>query len=76
VPSAYAFPAQVTPFTVLNLLQRMKADEKLSFSAEQSRELSEAIAGLQEYFFDRPVRSRNGGPDLEDVARRWLSCAK
>jgi hypothetical protein len=76
VPVAYAFPSEITPFTVLNLLERMKADEKLTLNAEQRRELSEAIENLQRYFFSRPTAGRNGDHDLEQVARRWISCAR
>ena len=72
VPS-YSLPNQITPFTVLNLLQRMQSDAQLRLNSEQKRELSEAIAGLQQYFFSRPATARNGKPDLEQVARRWVS---
>jgi hypothetical protein len=35
IPAAYVFPPELTPFTVLNLLQRMKADQKLTLNADQ-----------------------------------------
>jgi len=76
IPATYVFPSEITPFTVLNLLQRMKSDDKLRFNADQRRELGEAIQNLQQYFFARPTDFRNGGQDLEQVARRWLSCAR
>jgi hypothetical protein len=76
IPAAYVFPPELTPFTVLNLLQRMKADQKLTLNADQRRELGEAIANLQQYFFARPTDTRNGGHDLEQVARRWINCAQ
>jgi len=76
VPAAYVFPSELTPFTVLNLLQRMKAYQKLTLNVDQRRELGEAIENLKQYFFARPTDARNGGHDLEQVARRWLSCAQ
>jgi hypothetical protein len=74
--ATYSLPAQITPFTVLSLLRRMQSDEKLGLNPEQRRELGDAISGLQQYFFGRPAGDRNGKPDLEQVARRWVSCAR
>jgi hypothetical protein len=74
-PSAYVMPGHITPFTVLNLLLRMRDDQKLAFDSSQRAELNEAITGLQKHFFSRPSTERNGQPDLEEVARQWVSRA-
>jgi hypothetical protein len=71
--AAYTVPSQLTPFNVLNLLRRIHADQKLALKAEQRQELGEAISELQQYFFDRPGDHKNGQPNLEQIARRWVS---
>ena len=73
--AAYVVPSQITPFSVLSLLRRMHADQKLPLKVEQRQELGEAISALQQYFFDRPPVQHNGQPDLEQIARRWVSCS-
>jgi len=73
---AYTIPGHLTPFTVLSLLRRMHEDRQLSLTNEQRRELAETIASLQTRFFDRPATEGNSLPDLEQIARQWLSFAR
>jgi hypothetical protein len=71
----YVVPGHITPFTVISLLRRIHSDGKLALDDGQRKELESAISGLQEYFFDRPAQTRNGQPDLEQIAKRWVGSA-
>ena len=72
---AYSIPGHITPFTVLNLLRRMHEDQRLTLTAEQRRELSETIDGLQKRFFSRATQAE-ATPSLEQIARQWLTFAR
>jgi hypothetical protein len=72
--ATYNLPATVTPFTALELLRKMLADERLKFSKEHRTELAESIAGIEAYYF---ARTRNGhtAPDLDSIGRHWITRA-
>ena len=72
---AYTIPAPLTPFTLLNLLRRIHADERLALSAQHREELVTTIRDLErDYFGPR----RNGDParNLDVLAKRWVEAAK
>jgi len=71
--AVYAMPAQLTPFTVLNLLRRMSADEKLPLPQDRRQELVNTIGELEKQFFDR--NGHETPPDLREVAQHWLALA-
>lgn len=72
---AYTIPAQLTPFTLLNLLRRIQGDGRLALSPQDREELLSTIRELErDYFGPR----RNGEParDLDALARRWIESAR
>jgi hypothetical protein len=69
--AAYAMPAQVTPFTVLNLLRRMEQDTRLGLPTDRRTELAQAIRDLEQRYFG-PRGETNGQADLERLAREWV----
>ena len=70
---AYELPADITPFNALQLLREMHADEQLSLSPQQRSELSQAIAGIESYYFS-PSRNGSAAPDLESIGKHWIGC--
>jgi hypothetical protein len=69
---AYDLPPHITPFSVLSLLRRMEQDSKLRLGEERRRELAQTIHDLEKHFFSR--RDHNGSsPELEEIAREWVS---
>ena len=72
--AAYTLPAQVTPFTVLNLLRRMEQDHQLPMPVERRDELARAIRELEQDYFG-PAGETNGQANLERIAREWLVSA-
>ena len=75
VPPAYLVPAQLTPFSLLNLLRRIHGDGRLALSAQHREELVTTIRDLErDYFGPR----RNGDParNLDALAKRWVEAAK
>ena len=69
---AYELPAAITPFTALDLLRRMHADEALKLSPEQRGELSKAITDIEAYHFS-PSRNGSAEPDLTSIGKHWVS---
>jgi hypothetical protein len=71
--AAYRLPEQVTPFSVVAMLRRMRNDASLPLSAAERAHLGETLAELDEWFF---VRGADGdAADLEPICRHWLSIA-
>jgi hypothetical protein len=71
--AAYRLPEQVTPFSAITMLRRMRDDATLPLSASERAHLGETLAELDEQFF---VRGADGdSADLEPICRRWLSLA-
>lgn len=64
---AYAVPAEVNPFSVLNLLRRMRQDAKLA--PEMAAPLEESIARVEQYHFNRGT---GDAPDLREIAASWV----
>lgn len=66
-------PADLNAFTVLELLQRLKADGPLN--PAQRADLEGAILGIEEYYF---AADRNGHspPDLRGIAERWAGAGR
>ncbi len=71
----YTVPAEVTPFSVIHLLQRVAGDPAVSLSPEQRAELSGAVTELQRRYFGREADAASGGTELRSVAERWVSTA-
>jgi hypothetical protein len=69
--SLYRPPAQLTPFSLHALLSRMQADQRLSLSRDQRRELGDAVRQLDDQFFTR--EAADAAPNLEAMLHRWLS---
>jgi hypothetical protein len=71
----YTLPAAITPFSTLQLLREMHGDQKIRLSSEQRNALSQAIAGIEAYYF---AKAHNGAsaPDLEAIGRHWLHSAQ
>ena len=62
-------PAHLTPFTVLELLTRVRSGRNLSDS--QRAELDRAIGEIERHFFAAETNGHT--PDLRRIAERWLS---
>jgi hypothetical protein len=73
VATGVALPADLNAFTVLELLQQLRASDKLT--PPQRQELDSAIAGIERYYFSA---DRNGDPppDLRGIATRWATAAQ
>jgi hypothetical protein len=71
---AYERPAQVTPFSLLGLLDRIGSDQGLNLSTSERQALLETSDELRKLFFERgPAHSAQ--PELEAVLDRWLGRA-
>lgn len=69
-PPAYVLPVELTPFSVLSVLKRMRTDERLRLSASDRGALQSAIADLEEQNFARdeaPTETR----ELKAALNRW-----
>ena len=71
---AYSLPSHLTPFAVIELLRRMKADEALRLDESHRVELGATLHELEEYYF---ARRNNGHADLDlaGIGRQWVSRA-
>jgi hypothetical protein len=74
VASAYSLPSHLTPFAVIELLRRMKADEALRLDESHRTELGKTLRELEEHYF---ARRNNGHTDLDlaGIGRQWVSRA-
>jgi hypothetical protein len=76
----YRMPKQVTPFTVISLLQRIRDNEKLS--RKRRSEIDSSIENLESHYFATeaggPVEATAEGevaakkPSLKGIARTWI----
>jgi len=70
---AYSHPQQLTPFTLLGLLRRIRSDASLRFSAGEQQDLNNTIAELESQFFGRGKTGQ--GLELDAIVSLWLSRA-
>lgn len=63
----FTMPSQVTPFTVLGLLENIQQNNGLNEAGH--RELAATIDGLQKHYFVEP---QGADPDLQGIARNWV----
>jgi hypothetical protein len=66
----HTLPETMTPFSVLQFLRSIEADEALKDTVAAHPELAGAIRDLEQSRFGRPTNGRPQ-PDLENIARRW-----
>lgn len=67
----YSRPPQLTPFTLIGLLQRMHADAALRLTPGQQQDLSSTIDKLESQFFSRGETAPDA--DLDGIATLWLT---
>jgi len=73
---AYAPPALLTPFTVVNLLRRILTERAAALSATEGTALAETIAGLEQRFFSpAAAAAAPSADDLALTARTWCNTA-
>jgi hypothetical protein len=68
---AYTRPRQLTPFTLIGLLRRIRSDASLQFSPGEQQDLSHTIAELENQFFGRGKTGE--GVELDAIVSQWLS---
>jgi hypothetical protein len=82
VVPTYTIPKHVSPFTVIDLLKRMRSDEELGLSPQEREKLTGEILALQERFFaprsngDATTAQSNGEPNLIAIADQWVHAAQ
>jgi hypothetical protein len=74
-PPAYVRPAELTAFSVISVLKRMRSDERLPLSASDRAVLRAAIAELEEQYFARDDALPEPG-ELEATLNRWWPCTR
>jgi hypothetical protein len=65
-------PGQLTPFTVISFLNRVRGNGNLSDS--QRAELERSIVEIEQHYF--AVQTNGHSPDLRRIAERWLFAAE
>jgi hypothetical protein len=68
----FAVPAEITPLSVIGLLERIKRAGKLSSSDKQ--ELESTLATMQRHYYG--THARETTPDLAELARLWVTRAR
>jgi hypothetical protein len=68
-------PGEITPFSVLRLLERMRGDVGLALTPEQRGELDRTVGDLQRRYF-APGSEANHRADLHALAERWVTAAR
>jgi hypothetical protein len=71
---AYRRPQELTPFSLLVLLNRMQSDARLRFSAAERRALSDTITELDRRYF-AGVDGDGATQDLSTMLEPWLARA-
>jgi len=72
----YAPPAQLTPFTVVNLLRRILTERGPALSASDGASLAETITGIEQRFFSPDSAAAPASDDdLARTARDWCATA-
>lgn len=72
---SYQIPSKLTPFTVLELLQRIERDSRLELSTESREQLSRELGELQERYF-APHSNGQTAPELSAIVARWVRHAE
>ncbi|MCP4846741.1 MAG: hypothetical protein GY899_02200 [Verrucomicrobiaceae bacterium] len=66
----YTVPHELTPFTVIGLLHKMRDENSLA--ADIHPQLKQAIERLERYYFEQ---SEGDPPDLKALAEKWVALA-
>ncbi|MCH2061428.1 MAG: hypothetical protein MK183_12455 [Verrucomicrobiales bacterium] len=66
----YSIPSELTPFTVIGLLHRIRDEDGLG--ADLHPQLRQAIEKLERYYFEH---SEGDPPDLKALAEKWVALA-
>jgi hypothetical protein len=72
--ATYNLPGQITPFSVIGLLQRMASDTSLRWSEPDREELHRAVLNLERHFFNRGT-DEEPAPDLITIGHDWIDRA-
>ena len=70
----WQLPAELTPFSALGLLERIRDEGGLS--EVQRLELAQSMGLLERHYFASGKGDGNGQLDLKDLAEGWLRKAK
>ena len=68
----YRVPDVCTPFAVIDLLQRIDADQSRSLAAPHRDQLQGIIRDLERIHFAPDIGQANGHGDLQAIARDWV----
>ena len=68
----YCVPDVCTPFAVIDLLQRIDADQSRSLAAPHRDQLQGIIRDLERIHFAPDTGQANGHGDLQAIARDWV----
>jgi hypothetical protein len=68
----YVLPETLTPFNVIALLRKLKADPDRNWSEAQRTELAATIQTLESHYFSHQ-RNGNPEPDLKGIGTRWIA---
>jgi hypothetical protein len=71
----YEKPDHLTPFGLISLLERMRADGHLALSGTEQSQISQEIQDLEHHYF-APANGDSTGLNLDTVADRWVSRAR
>lgn len=71
---AYSRPPQITPFSVLGLLRRIHADDRLQLTPAERQNLSSTISRLEGEYFRRGEASAK--VELEPIVDQWMQVAR
>ena len=66
----YTIPNELTPFTVIGLLHKMRDEDSLA--SDIHPQLKQAIEKIERYYFER---SEGDPPDLRALAEKWVALA-
>ena len=67
---SYAIPRELTPFTVIGLLRKIRDEDDLGSDLHSQLRLT--IEKLERYYFDN---SEGDPPDLKELAEKWVALA-
>jgi hypothetical protein len=73
-PPLFTLPHEITPFSVIALLQRIESSHSVPLTDDERRTLQREIHSLEQLAFARDC-SPSSSRDLDTLARRWLGTA-